>query len=271
MVKELSITTEQFSEIKHRNIYLIGSGWKPISMIDVYNSVTFTLWLCGCNLKCPFCHNWMLAINHPSTCRYLDINKLIEELESARILIDYLHITGGEPLIQYRELEKILSLAKNNIGVNISINSNFTLYKPLKHLIDSGIVDHLATDLKIPYDLLYGHSKEVADTLWKLFIKSLALVSEYNVPLELRIPVMKNINIKIFRKYLAEALDKLDKHNNYYVIIQPLLGPPITNPRNPEWCRKYCDPDKHTLYLIKNELENMGIQRLIVRETLSFG
>ncbi|HDJ83423.1 MAG TPA: anaerobic ribonucleoside-triphosphate reductase activating protein, partial [Desulfurococcaceae archaeon] len=34
-------------ENKLSRIELIGSGWKPISMVDVYNTVTFTIWLCG--------------------------------------------------------------------------------------------------------------------------------------------------------------------------------------------------------------------------------
>lgn len=213
----------------------------------------------------------MLAINHPNTCHYLDVNKLLEQLESARMLIDYLHITGGEPLIQYHELMKILKLVKNNVGIDISINTNFTLFKPLKCLINSNLVDHLATDLKIPHDLLYGYEKKVADILWRLFLKSLSYVSEYNIPLELRIPIVKNIDIETFKKYLAKALSKLRKHNNYYIIIQPLLGPPITNPRSLEWCRSFCDPNKETLYIFKEILENMGEQKIIVRETLNFG
>ncbi len=248
-----------------------GSGWKSISMIDVYNSVTFTLWLCGCNLKCPFCHNWRLAINDPKYCRILNTGVLLEELEASKMLIDYLHVTGGEPLVQYRNLLKLFRIARDNIGVKISLNTNFTLYSPLRRIIKEELVDHLATDIKIPYNLLYGYSDDIAVKLWNLFLKSIEYVADTNIPLELRIPVGKNIQIEIFGKYIDIVLKKLKQHNNFYIIVQPLLGPPITTPRNITWCRKYCDPDPEILDEIGSLIRNKGIKKVVIRKTLSFG
>jgi pyruvate formate lyase activating enzyme len=136
---------EEYSEIR-----LTGSGWKPVSMVDVYRSVTFTIWLCGCNLKCPFCHNWRIAEGRPEYCRPMDTDRLLDELSASRMLIDYVHVTGGEPLVQYRGLERLFKIVKENIGVKVSLNTNFTLHKPLELLLRKGLVDHLATDLKIP-------------------------------------------------------------------------------------------------------------------------
>jgi pyruvate formate lyase activating enzyme len=253
------------------DLHLKGSGWKSISMIDVYNSVTFTLWLCGCNLKCPFCHNWRLAVNDPRYCHILNIEELLEELEASKILIDYLHVTGGEPLVQYRGLSKFFRIIKDNIGVKISLNTNFTLYNPLRKIIEEELVDHLATDVKIPYSLLYGYSEEIAVNLWNLFLKSIEYVADTNIPLELRIPVGKNIPIKTFEEYLDIILKKLEKHSNFYVIVQPLLGPPITTPRNIAWCKKYCDPDPRILDEIGSLIKSRGVDKVIVRKTLSFG
>jgi len=81
---------------------MLTSGWKSTSMVDVRGKVTFTLWLCGCNLKCPFCHNWRIA--EGEGCFPLDEGLLLEELEYGAFLLDYFHITGGEPLMQWREL-----------------------------------------------------------------------------------------------------------------------------------------------------------------------
>ncbi|MEM4913375.1 MAG: anaerobic ribonucleoside-triphosphate reductase activating protein, partial [Desulfurococcaceae archaeon] len=73
---------------------LVIAGWKSVSLVDVYGYTSFTIWTCGCNLKCPFCHNWRLADNDPSVCYAVDVEKLIEECTASRLLVDYLHVTG---------------------------------------------------------------------------------------------------------------------------------------------------------------------------------
>lgn len=241
-------------------------------MIDVYSSITFTLWLCGCNLKCPFCHNWKIAANDPQLCSVLDTYLLLDKLEASKPFIDYLHVTGGEPLIQHRSLFPLLRVVRDNIGVKTSLNTNLTLYKPLEKLVKNELVDHLATDLKIPYNLLYGYREKVAKKLWKLYNACLDLVADYGIPLELRIPVAKNIPLNTYKKHLEATITRLQKHPNLYIIIQPLLGPPITSPRDAEWCEKYCNPDTSRLEEIKKLLKDMGAENIIIlRKTLSTG
>ncbi len=249
---------------------ILSSGWKPVSMVDVYQRVTFTLWTCGCNLKCPFCHNWRLAVNDPSVCRRIEISSILEELESARILVDYIHITGGEPLVQHKAIEALLRTVKENIGVMTSLNTNFTIHQPLARMINEGIIDHVATDAKIPPTLLYGYPLDIAETLWRLYKKTLKLITDTGTPLELRIPVPRNIDWKTYTRYLEELLSILNGHNTFYVIVQPLVGPPITDPRDREWCRKYCDPPKTVLEKIAETLRSHGVENIVVRDSLAF-
>ncbi len=257
--------------VSGEEVSLLGSGWKPVSMIDVYNSVTFTLWLCGCNLKCPFCHNWRIAEAMPGYCYSLDIRKLLDELDSARLLIDYLHVTGGEPLVQHRMLAKLFSIVKESIGVDISLNTNFTLYRPLEGIVEKGLVDHLATDLKIPPHRMYGYPADVAEKLWAIYLGTLRMVSDYGITLELRIPVARTVEDEDIVKSAGQVLEMLRDHPNYYVIVQPLLGPPITTPRNTGWCSKHCDPLPEKLEHVAEILEKLGFGKIIIRKTLVFG
>ncbi len=255
---------------KHvNNIILYGSGWKSLSLIDVVNSVTFTVWLCGCNLRCPFCHNWRLAINDKEYCKPLDIDLLYEEINASRTLIDYLHLTGGEPLTQWRPLQYFLDYVRNNIGVKISVNTNFTLYKPLEKLLQLDLIDHLATDLKIPPSELYGLPNNAVKILWNQYLNSLSLLNKYSVELELRIPVPNNIDLNTLFHYIKIALNRL-RNAKYYIVVNPLLGPPITTPRNIEWCRKYCDPPKEILYEIRDKIRSLGVDRVYVKTELKF-
>ncbi len=239
-------------------------------MVDVYNAVTFTIWLCGCNLKCPFCHNWRLAETKKDICHLLDINVLIEEIDSAKSLIDYIHVTGGEPLLQWKNLITLFKYLKQQYNYKVSINTNMTLYKPLKKMIEEEIIDHVATDLKYPPQLLYGLPEEITDILWKQFLKSLRLIAEHFIPLELRIPIPKNIDYDSLILTIDNIAKILEK-TNFYIIINPLLGPPITTPRNIKWCKTYCDPDKELLIMLREKIKELGIEKVYVRENLHFG
>lgn len=248
----------------HVSRKLIGAGWKSASMVDVHQAVTFTLWLCGCNLRCPFCHNWKLALWDKNTCKPLDEEKILDALESSRLLVDYFHVTGGEPLVQWSKLMQLVVKVKDNIGVPFSLNTNLTLYKPLEIMLKKNLVDHVATDLKAPPETLYGLPVDASKKLWSMFLRALSLVSEHNIPLELRVPVARNIDIVSMEKYIDEALNTI-KHNEYYIVVQPILGPPVTSPRNLEWCGKYCNPSKQQLEEVAALFRDKGVSRVFVK------
>ncbi|MCY0868842.1 MAG: anaerobic ribonucleoside-triphosphate reductase activating protein [Desulfurococcus sp.] len=245
------------------NILLIGSGWKSISLVDVYGSVTFTLWLCGCNLRCPFCHNWRLADRSREVCGPLDIGKLMGELEASKGFIDYLHVTGGEPLVQYKGLVELFKTAKSK-GVPVSLNSNLTIYKPLKLLLEDSLVDHVATDLKAPFTELTGVPEGSASTLFRLYESSLKLIAEKNIALELRVPVARKLTVEVIRdvvKALHEVIDKLT--DKTVVIVNPLLTKPLVDPRNPDWCSRFCMPEEDELREIAEVFRELGFKTVV--------
>ncbi len=202
-------------------------------MIDVKGKATFTLWVCGCNLKCPFCHNWKLAINSPEACSDLQIEKLMSELQAAFPLVDYFHVTGGEPLLQSRKLICLFKKIKD-MGLQISLNSNLTLPWLLSGIVD--LVDHIATDVKLPE--FYGYDKKTSSIIFSNFLKSLDIISGYNVKLELRIPVAKGYSEYYYSSTLKLVLEHVK--NEYYLVKNPLLGPPLVQPRDLEWCKIHC-------------------------------
>ncbi|CAB48945.1 anaerobic ribonucleoside-triphosphate reductase activating protein [Pyrococcus abyssi] len=230
---------------------MLTAGWKSISMVDVHGKVTFTIWLCGCNLKCPFCHNWRIADR--LECHELNVNSLMEDLSQSSLFIDYFHITGGEPLVQWRELSDLLRKVEE-IGVEVSLNTNLTIVRPLERLLSEGLVNHIATDLKVPPLELYGLPKNASNVLWKLYLKGLEIVSRHKIPLELRIPIPRGFNIE---PWVKEVLPRIK--TDYYVVLNPLVGRPLTNPRNEEWCNKHCWPRKEEISKIKEIIEEYGV------------
>jgi pyruvate formate lyase activating enzyme len=228
----------------------LSAGWKGISTVDVHGAVTFTVWFCGCNLKCPFCHNWKVA--ERIDCRLLDIDSVAGELERARGFIDYVHITGGEPLIQTDAVAEIFKRAKR-LGVSTSLNTNATLHKPLSSLIERGLIDHVATDAKIPPEI-YGVPN--SESLWRMYLTSLRTIASRKIPLELRIPVGK-FPLEVYERYLAEVRETLGP-GEVTVVVNPLLGPPTTMPRDPAWCREYCNPSREQLEAVAKLAQSLG-------------
>jgi len=229
---------------------MLTSGWKSVSMVDVHGGVTFTLWLCGCNLRCPFCHNWRIA--NGLDCFPLDRKALLEELEASSFLVDYFHVTGGEPLMQWRELSSLFAEVKL-LDVPVSLNTNLTLVGPLEKLLKADLVEHVATDLKAPPEL-YGLPKKSSERLWELFLRGLDTVSDYGVPLELRIPVARGLSAW---PYVEEGLRRVE--TDFYVVLNPLVGRPLTNPRDDNWCSEHCWPEEE-LGELRQKLEALGVE-----------
>ena len=252
----------------HKTGLLLSAGWKSVSLVDIHGYSAFTLWLCGCNLNCPFCHNWRLTINDPEYCKQLDISKIVEEVYNNRILIDYLHVTGGEPLLQYTGLEQLF-IEMKDMGIPTSLNSNLTLYEPFKYLVEKELISHVATDLKVPPEELYGIPVDLVGKLWLSFIKSLELIKQYNIPLELRIPVYKNLTIGILKKRLEEVIAHLSP-NKTIIVLNPLLGKPYTTPRRLEWCNIHCNPLNEQLEELASIIKPYGFSKLIIRSIPGF-
>ncbi len=249
------------------------AGWKEASLIDVRGAVTLTIWFCGCNLRCPFCHNHRLADSDPRICRLVEVRscsdsgECVEEVIKRSVrFIDYVHVTGGEPLIQFKALAEVFRVCRE-VGVNSSLNSNLTMPDRLEALINEGLVDHVATDLKVPMKELTGvEDDSLVNELMSSFLKSLKIIAESGVDLELRIPVAKGLTVKHLPKVLGEVSEVLKGFKGRaYIIVNPLLGPPVTSPRNTEWCLRHCWPSWNELREVAEQVSKLGFKVFIGR------
>ena len=117
-------------------------GLKKTSLIDFPNRISSVLFTLGCNLRCPFCHNWRLIINpKPPFLSEVDALKI---LRSRKRFVDAIVITGGEPTMNI-ELPIFVKKLKDE-GFAIKLDTNGLLPEVLKSCLP--YIDYIALDIK---------------------------------------------------------------------------------------------------------------------------
>lgn len=197
-------------------------------------------------------------------CRVYGLNQVLEEVARFKRFVDFIQATGGEPLLQINALLELFKAAIVNVGLKTSLNSNLTLYDNFRRLVEEDVVNHVATDLKIPFRETVGVSNKLVEAYWGNYLASLKLVKEYSVELELRIPVlrglvMENYEVELNMLKILESIDKLK------IIIQPVKGEPLVEPRCREWCLHRCNPEREELERVKNWFMDRGFNEVYIR------
>ena len=121
------------------------AGLQKTSLLDFPDKLCCTVFTDGCNLRCPFCHNASLVLT-PGTNPLVSEQEIFAFLNKRRGLLDGVCITGGEPLLQDGIKEFIRSIRE--LGFLIKLDTNGTFPDRLMELVENGLVDMVAMDIK---------------------------------------------------------------------------------------------------------------------------
>lgn len=119
-------------------------GIAKMTLLDFPGKVACTVFLSGCDFRCPFCHNFDLATGRSEPVMTED--ELLSFLESRSGLLDGVAITGGEPLL-HRDLPDLLSKIRG-IGYMTKIDTNGYHPEALSGILSEGLCDYVAMDVK---------------------------------------------------------------------------------------------------------------------------
>jgi pyruvate formate lyase activating enzyme len=122
------------------------SGLQKISLIDYPNKLASVLYTPGCNLRCPFCHNWRIAVDPKPP--FLQEAVALEILESRKKYVDAVVVTGGEPTM-HKELPRFLAKLKQR-GFMVKLDTNGFYPQVLEECLPH--VDYVALDVKTSLD-----------------------------------------------------------------------------------------------------------------------
>jgi pyruvate formate lyase activating enzyme len=120
-------------------------GLLKTTMIDYPGKMASEVFLGGCNMRCPFCHNIEL-VKEPGRLDSMSEEEVTSFLRKRRKWVDGLVISGGEPTI-HEDLPEFVRKAKNE-GFLVKLDTNGTNPGMLENLIKKGLLDCIAMDIK---------------------------------------------------------------------------------------------------------------------------
>ena len=136
-----------------------GAQWT--TLIDFPGAVAATLFTLGCNFRCPFCHNAEL-VDPDRLAPGLDVSGILGRIGERAGFLDGVVISGGEPTI-HPGLPAFTKSIKD-LGLLVKLDTNGGRPDVLSDLLEAGLVDYVAMDVKAPlhrYDALTGTHADV--------------------------------------------------------------------------------------------------------------
>lgn len=125
---------------------MVIGGLQKHSLIDYPGKMSCVLFLEGCNFDCPYCHNPDLALGRASPCNRWSKNDVFDFLKQRRGFLDAVVVSGGEPTLS-SDLGSVCERIRE-MGYPVKLDTNGSRPAVLKDLIDRGLVDYVAMDLK---------------------------------------------------------------------------------------------------------------------------
>lgn len=120
-------------------------GMQKMTLLDYPGKAACTIFLSGCNFKCPFCHNRDLVFI-PEGYEFFEVSEVLAYLEKRKGILDGVCISGGEPLLQ--ENLQLLIEKIRELGYQVKLDTNGGYPQRLKNVVEKGLVDYVAMDVK---------------------------------------------------------------------------------------------------------------------------
>lgn len=121
-------------------------GLQKVSLLDFPGKIAATVFLPGCNMRCPFCHNAPLVLTEQRLDPGLTEQELLSFLQTRQGKLDGVCITGGEPTL-HKGLPDLLRKIKD-MGFQLKLDTNGTNPGMLAALLKEGLLDYVAMDIK---------------------------------------------------------------------------------------------------------------------------
>lgn len=189
-------------------------GLQKMTLLDFPGKVACTVFLGGCEFRCPYCHNTELL--DPNAPELMNGEQLLAFLKKREGLLDGVAITGGEPLLR-PELPELLK-AIRDLGYMVKLDTNGDHPDELRKVVEAGLVDYVAMDIKNSPER-YGETIGIPDIDISNIISNIKksveyLINENKVDYEFRTTTLKQFHDEESFKGIAQWIEGAKR---YYI------------------------------------------------------
>ncbi len=188
-------------------------GLMKLTLLDYPGRVACTVFLEGCNFRCPFCHNSHLAEARSED--FIAEEDFFAFLEKRKGVLDGVCVSGGEPLMSDDVIAFLQKI--KDMGYNIKLDTNGSYPKRLEKIIGLGLCDYVAMDIKNSFDK-YGLTTGIESVNVDLVCESIELLKKSEIPHEFRTTVVKEFHEPCDLGEIARLVGENEK-----LFIQPFL------------------------------------------------
>ena len=162
------------------------AGFIKTTLLDWDGMVACTVYLAGCNMRCPYCHNREIVINADSV-EGIPEDDILGYIEEHSDFIDAVVVSGGEPLMN-RDIDKFLKKLKA-LGIKVKLDTNGCFPERLNDVIGAGLVDRVAMDVKSSLNDRYNNAAGIDVPLDKIG-ESIRVIIDSGIDHEFRTTVV---------------------------------------------------------------------------------
>lgn len=162
-------------------------GFNKTTLLDYPGHLASTIFVGGCNFRCPFCHNASLVLN-PMEQPTIPMEEVLQVLRKRKGIIEGVCITGGEPTL-YPGLSDLIDNIKA-LGFLVKLDTNGNNPEILKDLVTNHSIDYVAMDIKNSPEN-YGLSVGIRNFDTKRVSESISFLLSSFIDYEFRTTVVK--------------------------------------------------------------------------------
>jgi len=179
-------------------------GLQKITLIDFPGRVAATVFLIGCNFRCPFCYSAELVLPEKIKLQpRISEKDFFDFLKKRKKLLEGMVICGGEPTI-HNELPDFIKKIKK-LSYLVKLDTNGSNPELLKELINNKLIDYVAMDIKAPMGAKAQSSKFKTQSYDKAagvkvdlnkIRKSIEIIKDSGIDYEFRTTVVPTVHTK---------------------------------------------------------------------------
>lgn len=167
-------------------------GFNKMTLLDYPRHLAATIFVGGCNMRCPFCHNASLVTKVGSQPTIPE-EEVFAYLAKRKTILEGVCITGGEPTL-YHDLPEFIAKIKE-LGFKVKLDTNGTNPAMIKTLVKEHLIDCVAMDIKNSQEK-YSLSSGIAGFQMQQVLESADYLLSGAVEYEFRTTVVKEHHTK---------------------------------------------------------------------------